>query len=146
MTTSNDPTQWPVFGLAQALTRLPHIAQAKYRSLAALADDSGALLRACMEREKRLEEQLYHTELRLGRLDPRHEGPDAIAKLRSDRDALRIEVSSIEQRRSLLNGRRSNAEQVLAALKRSFRFWSSAAAAVRCARSPSPPSCAQART
>ena len=117
MTTSNNPTQWPVYSLAQAVGRLPYPAQSKYRALAALADDSGALLRATMERSKRLEESLYHVEMRLGRLDPRTEGDDAIAKLRADRDALRAEVNTEEQRRSTLNARRSNAEQVLSQLQ-----------------------------
>jgi hypothetical protein len=115
--TSNNPTTWPVYSLAQAVARLPHAAQSKYRSLAALADDSAALLRVAMERSKRLEESLYHCEMRLGRLDPRTEGDDAITKLRADRDALRTEVSTIEQRRSTLNARRSNAEQVLSQLQ-----------------------------
>jgi hypothetical protein len=115
--TTNDPNRWPVYSLAQALGRLPYPAQSKYRSLAALADDSGALLRATMERSKRLEESLYHVEMRLGRLDPRTEGDDAIAKLRADRDALRLEVGAEEQRRSTLNARRANAEQVLSQLQ-----------------------------
>jgi hypothetical protein len=53
--------------------------------------------------------------MRLGRLDPRSEA-DTIAKLELDRNALRIEVGTLEQRRSLLNARRANAEQTLAQL------------------------------
>jgi hypothetical protein len=117
MTTSNNPTTWPVYSLAQAVGRLPYTAQAKYRALAALADDSAALTRAVMERSKRLEEQLYHCEMRLGRLDPRSGEADTINKLQLDRDALRIEVNTVEQRRSLLNARRSNCEQVLSQLQ-----------------------------
>jgi hypothetical protein len=115
MTTSNNPGSWPVYSLSAAVARLPISAQARYRALIAKADDTSAVLRATIERNKRTEERLYHHEMRLGRLDPRVEA-DTIAKEQADRDALRAEFAVEEQRRSTLNARRANFEQTLAQL------------------------------
>lgn len=107
---------WPVYSFSQALGRLPFPAQSKYRALAAQADDSAALLRATIERGKVLKEQAYHVEMRLGRLDPKTEADD-IKKLQQQRDALRIEIGTLEQRRAKFSGVKGNSEQVLAQLQ-----------------------------
>jgi hypothetical protein len=101
------------------LASLPPVARKKYSALVALTEDSAALVRVAMARERELENALYDLQRRRSYLSKEVEA-DKARLFDAEIEEMQAELASLNDERSKRNGIRSNAEQIIAQLR--YRF------------------------
>jgi hypothetical protein len=109
-------TAWPAYSFWGLLDRLPLEARRKYRAIVAMKQDVEAVLRNNMERGKEMESMLAGVDTRLVRCDPKTDA-HSIAKLKKERESLRMELDALEQIRAVKNTVRSNLDQTISQLR-----------------------------
>lgn len=110
---------YPPFRVSQILERLPRPARKKFAQLQALVDDSEALVRSALTREKDLDSTIASLSMRLESIDQRGD-PQAYQDLVEELKEGQTELAALFTAREKRNGVRRNCEQVLAQIRDVF--------------------------
>lgn len=114
------PSMHTVEGRAELrLLGLPSVAKRKYGALKALVEDSEALTRVALSREKAIEDAILTAQAARSRVDPQAE-PERANYLNKEVEELQAEASRLNSDRMKRESIRSNATQILSQLRYNF--------------------------
>jgi hypothetical protein len=101
------------------LDSLPPAARRKFQALKALVEDTAALTRVAMGREKAIEDALYDAQRRRSYVDPQVE-PERATHLSAEVEELQAELQRLNSDRMKRESVRANTEQILSQIKFNF--------------------------
>jgi hypothetical protein len=105
---------YPAYSFPQFLARLPQVAQKRFKALAAQLEDTEALLRLHMEREKEAEGRVFDA---ARRLDISRGRPDEVERIGAEREAALADLAELRAAREKLNARRGGLDNVVSRLR-----------------------------
>jgi hypothetical protein len=114
------PSIHTVEGRAEArLLSLPAVARRKFAALKAQAEDTGALTKVALERERIVQDGIYEAQRRRSYVDPQAE-PERAAYLNAEVQELETELARLNADRMRRESVRNNAMQILSQLRYAF--------------------------